>query len=314
MKLKPWAKMPSPWIKAGKLNDFSWSSDGSVGTSALMIYYTMCQFASERPLRPSELPEPSPARMPISLSNVTPPPALPVPSIAPGQSLPPWLASYAGASATSQVAQTVAQSYVQVVQSLPSALLTDADDGISKEDAEELSVPDSLIARLTYTDLNALIGISRSKISAGLQKLLATGLIWRVDQSSSYGLAGFGKGQRWAKLPGKALLSAGGTYFTPFKHFNLRSKHELNAMKLHLYYASVRSNENPFCEVAYATIHERTGVSERDIPKANSLLISCGILQRTRGLPEYDVKQHESNKYFLAGYESFFITKAVPKV
>lgn len=111
------------------------------------------------------------------------------------------------------------------------------------------------------------------------------------------------------KLQGRALMSAGATRFAPFTHFTLRSKYELDALKLHLYYAHTREHVSAYSQVAYPTIFSKTGVQEKDIARANSLLLSCGILQRTRGLPTEDAKQHESNKYYLTGYEGFFIQK-----
>lgn len=154
-----------------------------------------------------------------------------------------------------------------------------------------------------------LAGLSRDRVSAGLQKLLAVKMIWRVDRSSTYGLSGYGPGTRWAKLPGQALLSPVGTTFQPYSHFHLRSKTELNALKLHFYYASTREKDALYSMVAYPMIQRRTGVSEREIPRANSLLVSCGILARTRGLPSEDAMTHESNKYYLTGYDNFITKK-----
>ena len=303
MKLKPWAKMPVGWIQDGKLKQFDWA-EGSQGTAALMIYFSMCQFAVERQLRPSEIPEPSSSMAQEAIPSS--PVARPM-QVLFGSSVP------AAVSHSLQDAQHQASTFVKpnpdFVALFGATKAQNADDVESEVGNAGVEWPEYLVARLTYDDLGALTGLSRARISAGLQKLIRVGMIWRVDESSSYGLVGFGSRKRWAKLPGSALLSAGRTEFYPFKHFTLRSKHELNALKLHLYYANARSQENAYCEVSYRVIHERTGVPERDIPRANSFLISCGILQRTRGLPSEDVKQHEANKYHLTGYEGFFITR-----
>ncbi|OEZ62101.1 hypothetical protein [Duganella sp. HH105] len=298
MKLKPWAKMPTEWIKAEKLSKFNWKTDKSGGTAALMIYFTMCQFAAERPLRPTEKEE---------VEDVPPLPVAAM-QLLPG-TLPPW-----ENSATEKTA------HPPLIHVIPNrdflrALFSPAKDDHTRGDLAhneveaEQHVPDCLISRLTYDDIASMTGLSRDRISAGLQKLLHEKLIWRVDNSSSYGLAGFSQGKRWAKLPGKALLSGGATRFAPYAHLTLRSKHELNALKLHFYYAYARSDKNGYCEASYPTINARTGIPTADIARANSLLISCGILQRTRGLPSEDPKQHEANKYYLAGFEGFFITK-----
>jgi hypothetical protein len=77
--------------------------------------------------------------------------------------------------------------------------------------------PLTLTVRATYDDLANLTGLSRDRVHAGLKKLMAVKMIWRVDRSSTYGLSGYSSGKRWAKLPGKALLSPAGTTFLPFR-------------------------------------------------------------------------------------------------
>ena len=340
MKLKPWAMMPTAWIQEGKLHNFHWRDDGSAGTTALMIYFVLCQLAAHRPLRPSENPEPEPdkpssASEPKTLTQtVTHAPAtspLPPPqptsiAVDPGVSqAPPWareaiLMDGAQASTTSmtdwdlildpapitalnvQVTPNPAFTQIPVSVSKTTLLMLDKD---KDDDVTDGETPDSLIARVTYDELASLLGgMSKDRISAGLQKLMQEKMIWRVDRSSSYGLAGSGPHKRWAKLPGKVLLSPGGTRFQPFTHFKLRSKDELNALKLHFYYAHTRDSALPYSMVSYPMIVKKTGVPERDIPRANSFLISCGMLQRTRGLMKEDPLEHESNKYHLTGYDS----------
>lgn len=162
-------------------------------------------------------------------------------------------------------------------------------------------------ARLTYDDLTALTGLSRLLVSKGLNKLESFGMIRRTGRSSEYLLPGLDPGIGWAKLPGRALMSATKTSILPFTRFSLRSKHELHAMKLYLYYASIRDKSAPFSTASFETIWKKTGVAERDIPTANSLLLTCGLLTRTHRDSVKDAEQHEANKYFMSGYSSLFI-------
>ncbi len=279
MKLKPWAKMPTEWIQDGRARSFGWKKDGSAGTAALMIYFVFCQFASERPLRPSEAREPLIRNKPTSPADVA-------------QSQP------AGASIH-------VRPHLEILQ-MPLSIKESA----TQLDADATLNIDALVVRLTYDELNVLTGLSRERISAGLKKLIEEQMVWKLDGSGSYGLTGFGPGKRWAKLPGSALTSLGGTSFQPFSHFKLRSKHELNALKLHLYFAHSRDKAAGYSEASFETIFKRIGVQERDIPVANSLLMSCGILCRTKPLEASDVKQYGANHYFLNGYTGFFIKRA----
>lgn len=313
MKLNPWAMMPTAWIQHGVLQKFQWKTGGSADTAALMVYFVLCQLASPRPLRASENHEPEQER---------PAPPKVIGSAASsneyeellGEARPPWQGSVQSVVGVTQNQSVAAK--VLVVPNLafaqgPGGWGTSSTVDVSDAKAEviEIETPNSLVARATYDDLAELAGLSRDRVSAGLQKLLAMKMIWRVDRSSTYGLSGYGPGKRWAKLPGQVLLSGAGTTFEPFSHFRLRSRNELNALKLHFYYASTRPRDAFYSMVAYPTIHSRIGIPEREIPRANSLLLSCGILARTRGLPSEDAREHESNKYYLTGYDHFMNKK-----
>lgn len=173
--------------------------------------------------------------------------------------------------------------------------------------AEVLSPPTGIsvsIAQITYTKMGELASLSRKLVSSGLTKLEAVGMIERVGSKriGAYRLSGMGPGKRWAKLPGRALLSPARFRFSPFECFSLRNKHELNAMKLYLYYVSIRDRTSPYSEASFETIGEKTGVAERHIPAANSLLVASGLLARIGRNFKDDVKQFEANKYYLAGY------------
>lgn len=86
-------------------------------------------------------------------------------------------------------------------------------------------------------------------------------------------------------------------------------------MKLYCYYASARSHTMAYSQPSYAKSFERTGVSERDIPRGNSLLISVGLLAMYHR-PSYmeaeeislddDLEGYGANRYYMAGYQSLF--------
>jgi hypothetical protein len=108
----------------------------------------------------------------------------------------------------------------------------------------------------------------------------------------------------WFKLPCQAIVSGG--VITPFQAFTLRSRHELHALKLYLYLASVRDNKTPFSQASFETIHEKIGIPERHIKKASSLLINSGLLSDVGRdhVDGYDARG--ANKYFLKGYRNLF--------
>jgi hypothetical protein len=143
--------------------------------------------------------------------------------------------------------------------------------------AETAELPEGAvdyIAHSSYDHLGQLTGLSRKLISAGLEVLVQMLMIERVGsvRSGDYRIQDLEPGDRWAKLPGQALLSAGKTNFEPLTRFDLRSKYALAAMKLYCYYASTRDHRSAYSHPSFETSFERTGVAERDIPRANSLL------------------------------------------
>lgn len=125
-------------------------------------------------------------------------------------------------------------------------------------------------------------------------------------RSSEYALLGLA-GRQFAKLPGQALLSPAKTNFYPFTKFHLRSRHEIEALKLLFYYASIRSRSDFCSEAKYETIWQQTGVPERHIASANSLLIAVELLSRIeRGISdELNGNRSGANRYYLRGYKCF---------
>jgi hypothetical protein len=156
-------------------------------------------------------------------------------------------------------------------------------------------------ADVTYDQLAEATGLSRALISAGLQRLEGLDLIAREGshQKRTYGIK-WPEEHRFFKLPCHAIVQ--GNVIRPFTHFTMRSKHELHAMKLYLYFAAIRSNHLHFSMASYETIFERTGISERDIRKAVSLLISTGLLMGINRDHNHVLTRNEPNKYYLTGY------------
>ncbi|RQS86456.1 hypothetical protein DF048_31945 [Burkholderia seminalis] len=165
------------------------------------------------------------------------------------------------------------------------------------------------VAEGTYVDLGEATGLSRALISAGLQRLVALGLIAPEGshQKRRYKI-NWPEEHRFFKLPCHAIVA--GNVIKPFAHFTMRSKHELHAMKLYLYFAAVRSNHAYFSMASYETISERTGISERDIRKAISLLIGTGLLVGINRDHSHVSTVNEPNKYYLTGYQALVQQKS----
>jgi predicted transcriptional regulator len=155
-------------------------------------------------------------------------------------------------------------------------------------------------AQATYDELGLATALSRSLISQGLQRLQVLGLIRPEGshQKRCYWIIWGGTG--WFKLPCQAIVA--GPVIVPFKNFTLRSKPELHAMKLYLYLAAVRDNGTPYSMASYETIYAKTGILERDIRKAISVLIGCGLIASVDRKHEEGLNEYGPNKYYLKGH------------
>lgn len=180
------------------------------------------------------------------------------------------------------------------------AILFTADEELSETGEERW------VSLASYDGLiKATGGMSRSLVNQGLQRLQELGLILPEGsrQKRQYLVLGLNKARDWYKLPCQSIVQTG--VIGPFRHFTLRSKHELHALKLYLYLASVRSRENQFTEVSYERIYERIGIPERDIRRAIAVLINCGLLVNV--VRNVDEETHYGpNRYYLMGSQKLF--------
>ncbi|MBR7945383.1 hypothetical protein [Burkholderia cenocepacia] len=272
MNIKPWSPMPIDWIRDGRIKQFDWKTDGSSGTAALVLFYVISHFATERGPRVREY-----------TGRLQP--------VVTGSPVNPYAAHLGGGDAVTPVRGFVQAALGQASAELP---------------AQEIAAADP-VAHLTYDDFAQLAGLSRNSIAKGLALLEERAMIARPGsaRSSEYALLGL-TGRQFAKLPGQALLSPAKTSFYPLTRFHLRSRHELEALKLLFYYASIRSRADFCSEAKYETIWQHTGVPERHIASANALLIEVDLLSRIeRGASdEIPGGRPGANRYYLRGYRN----------
>lgn len=131
--------------------------------------------------------------------------------------------------------------------------------------------------RFTYSYLEDVTLLSRAKIAKGLAVLEAKSLLLRESLPSGNNY--FIKVQRggWGKLPRQFLLNDSGEC-KPFKKFNLRSKDELNMLKLYLLLLTFRDNKSNTASIGYDKIEGYTGIFRGEIKKAVSQLIAHNMI------------------------------------
>lgn len=157
------------------------------------------------------------------------------------------------------------------------------------------------IARASYDALQQATGLSRTSIAAGITRLIELQMIQALGshQKRHYLIVEKGNAARWFKLPCMPIVRNQAIF--PFASFTLRSRHELNALKLYLYLAARRSNHLQYTAVTYEKIFERTGISEREIRKASSLLVTSGLMRGVEREVDTARKVYGANHYYLTG-------------
>lgn len=135
--------------------------------------------------------------------------------------------------------------------------------------------------QMSYDKLTALLGISRTKISNGIRVLESLALI-KVSTNKRpniFTIVGLAEGDRWGKLPTKGLYDKSLSKIKVFQSFKLRSKVELNALKIYLVIVAFRDSQMGYTKLGYEKITLYTAVQRNDIKPALSFLIANDFLQ-----------------------------------
>lgn len=163
--------------------------------------------------------------------------------------------------------------------------------------------------RVTYDQFEAALGKSRSLISRGLQVLHDKKLIASGQKRSEYQLPHFDMDAaltepeyRWCKIPCRSMYN--GSTLTFFSSLTLRSRTELDAMKLFLLFAALRDRKLNIAMISYEKIPDRTGIPKERIKKALSLLSVNGIVF-VESMPSKQSFYGIAQGYRLAGIESY---------
>jgi DNA-binding transcriptional ArsR family regulator len=151
------------------------------------------------------------------------------------------------------------------------------------------------LSRLTYEHMATITGLSRAKISGGLDVLAERGIIRRNDDGRSvFRLTDYDPDKGWAKLPAKRLHQSGSIH--AFADFRLRRSAELNALKLYFLFVAFRDNQSNMANISYDKIEEYTSIDRARIKGGLSVLATTGLVY-VEHLPKID--GHVYNAYRL---------------
>ena len=141
--------------------------------------------------------------------------------------------------------------------------------------------PDDGSVKLTYDQLCQAASLSRAKVAGGLSIIEARGLIEKVSgQRSGYRLTDYSALGNWAKLPVRGLYA--GDRVRAFAEFKLRSRVELDALKLYFLFAARRNNAMNMAPISYEKITEHCGVANDRIRPALNILAVNDLVHTER--------------------------------
>jgi hypothetical protein len=158
------------------------------------------------------------------------------------------------------------------------------------------------IARATYDQLCDATGLSRAKLSNGLQLLERLEIVKPGPDRSTHQLVGFDPQKGWAKFPAKGMYSGGS--IAAFTDFRLRRVAELDAMKLFFLFIAHRDRHTNFANIGYEKIEESTDIRRLRIKTAPSLLATLSLIY-VEHVPSKTNPQGISNAYRIVGVEPY---------
>lgn len=155
--------------------------------------------------------------------------------------------------------------------------------------------------RVTYDELQAATGLSRTLISGGFQMLTEAGLVTRVGKSV-LSLAAFDPIASYAKLPVRQLYD--GAEIIAFRDFTLRNRAELDGLKLYLLFASRRDRTANVTNLSYDKIDGYAAMDRTRIKRAIDLLVVRNLV-RVDQRPSRVSELGMSHGYRLTGLDNY---------
>ena len=162
-------------------------------------------------------------------------------------------------------------------------------------------------AEATYDTIQRSTSLSRPVISRGLRVLEGLSLVNKLpeDKRSVYRLANYvpqgTEWNGWAMLPAKRLYNARGN-IVAFEDFKLRSRVELDALKLLMLFVAFRDRYTNLANISYDKITEYTGI-ERGRIKSGLGFLATHSLVVTEQLPSGSSEHGVSNAYRVLGID-----------
>lgn len=161
---------------------------------------------------------------------------------------------------------------------------------------------DTGIARVSYDQFGTITGRSRTSIANGLSVLKDLNLIESIHTQSEYLQPTYDRKKGWGKLPSKALYR--GDSIHCFHDFTLRSRVELDALKLFYLFVAFRDNHTNLARIGYDKIDQRTGLGRQNIRRALSFL-SANSLVYVEKIVSEEHDESFANTYRVCGIDPY---------
>jgi hypothetical protein len=159
------------------------------------------------------------------------------------------------------------------------------------------------LARLTYDALCSVTGLSRAKLSNGLDVLEHIKVVERAPEGrSSYKLSNYNPNGGWAMLPAACMYTSG--RIAAFEDFRLRNATELNAMKLFLLFVAQRGRDTNMAHIGYDKIEVNTAIERSKIKAAISRLAAIPLVY-VEQIRSWKYESRTANAYRIVGLNPY---------
>jgi hypothetical protein len=160
------------------------------------------------------------------------------------------------------------------------------------------------VTRVTYDQFCALTGLSRAKVSKGLDVLDDIEVVQREpdDARSTFKLANYNPASGWAKFPFRSMYSSGA--IAAFRDFQLRRSAELDALKLFFLLVAVRSNKANLAYIGYDKIELYAAIPRVRVKTAISFLASLSLIY-VEHIPSKESEYGVANAYRIVGLSPY---------
>lgn len=168
---------------------------------------------------------------------------------------------------------------------------------------QRADLPTTGCARLTLDDLEALTGLSRPMVVAGLRQLRQLDIIEVLEKRPAvYHIKAYESARYWTRLPRAPLYGhPSARHLATLAAMPIRQGVTRHALQLYLYLASIRDRNSDKATVSFAQMQQTLDLSRRAISRGISMLVAHDLIGVRSGSTSAETNERSTSVYWLLG-------------